>query len=114
MSTVSSSRAASTRSDGTGPGAAPQLAAVRWIALAAVVTWGVCTLLGEVLGPCGGPGSDGRAQQRSALDPDTISHLRQHKDLLPELRDAVAGAAAIEVPKLAGSAGSSWCSASAP
>jgi glycosyltransferase 2 family protein len=46
--------------------------------------------------------------QRSALDPDTISHLRQHKDLLPELRDAVAGAAAIEVPKLAEAKRISW------
>jgi tRNA A-37 threonylcarbamoyl transferase component Bud32 len=46
--------------------------------------------------------------QRSALDPDTIGHLRQHKDLLPELRDAVAGAAAIEVPKLAEAKRISW------
>jgi hypothetical protein len=39
--------------------------------------------------------------QRSALDPGTVSSLRQHKGLLPELRTAVAGATGIEVPKLA-------------
>jgi len=29
----------------------PGLAAIRWTAVAAVVTWGVCLLLGEILGP---------------------------------------------------------------
>ena len=29
----------------------PRLAAVRWTAVAAVVTWAVCLLLGEILGP---------------------------------------------------------------
>ena len=46
--------------------------------------------------------------QRSALDPVTVSHLRQHKDLLPQLRTAVADAAAIEVPKLAEAKRVSW------
>ena len=32
----------------------PRLAAVRRIALAAVVTWGACALLGEILGPGAG------------------------------------------------------------
>jgi hypothetical protein len=32
----------------------PQLAAVRWTAMAAVVTWGVCLLLGQILGPSAG------------------------------------------------------------
>ena len=37
----------------------PRLAAVRWIALAAVATWAVCALLGEVLGPnAGRPATD--------------------------------------------------------
>ena len=46
--------------------------------------------------------------QRSALDPVTVSHLRQHKDLLPQLRTAVADATAIEVPKLAEAKRISW------
>src|SRR5499425_1244507 len=29
----------------------PRLAAIRWTAVAAVVTWGVCLLLGQILGP---------------------------------------------------------------
>jgi hypothetical protein len=29
----------------------PRLAAIRWTAVAAVVTWGVCLLVGQVLGP---------------------------------------------------------------
>ncbi len=29
----------------------PRQAAVRWTAVAAVVTWGICLLLGEILGP---------------------------------------------------------------
>jgi hypothetical protein len=32
----------------------PRLAAVRWIALAGLVTWAACALLGEVLGPVPG------------------------------------------------------------
>jgi glycosyltransferase 2 family protein len=48
--------------------------------------------------------------QRSALDPDAVSYLRQHKNLLPELRAAVAEAAAIEVPRLAEVKRVSWIS----
>src|SRR5439155_15121430 len=32
----------------------PRLTAVRWTAVAAVLTWGVCILLGAVLGPTAG------------------------------------------------------------
>ena len=32
----------------------PRLTAVRWTAVAAVLTWGVCILLGAVLGPAAG------------------------------------------------------------
>jgi uncharacterized protein (TIRG00374 family) len=32
----------------------PRLAAVRWTAVAAVVTWGICLLLGQILGPSAG------------------------------------------------------------
>jgi glycosyltransferase 2 family protein len=39
--------------------------------------------------------------QRSALDPATVAELRRQKELLPQLRTAVAAAAGIEVPKLA-------------
>jgi uncharacterized protein (TIRG00374 family) len=46
--------------------------------------------------------------QRSALDPVTVNYLRQHKDLLPELRAALAGATGIEVPKLAEAKRISW------
>ena len=46
--------------------------------------------------------------QRSALDPVTVSSLRGHKGLLPELRAAVAGATGIEVPKLAEAKRISW------
>ena len=48
--------------------------------------------------------------QRSALDPVTVAALREHKNLLPELRSAVAGAASIEVPKLAEAKRVSWIS----
>jgi len=48
--------------------------------------------------------------QRSALDPVTVGALRQHKDLLPRLRVAVADAAGIEVPKLAEVKRVSWVS----
>ena len=46
--------------------------------------------------------------QRSALDPVTVSSLRRHKGLLPELRKAVASATGIEVPKLAEAKRISW------
>jgi uncharacterized protein (TIRG00374 family) len=46
--------------------------------------------------------------QRAALDPVTVSSLRQHKKLLPELRTAVADATGIEVPKLAEAKRISW------
>ena len=46
--------------------------------------------------------------QRSALDPVTVAALRGHKDLLPGLRAAIAGAAGIEVPKLAEAKRVSW------
>jgi uncharacterized protein (TIRG00374 family) len=46
--------------------------------------------------------------QRAALDPVTVGALRKHKDLLGELRKAVAGAAGIEVPKLAEPKRVSW------
>jgi uncharacterized protein (TIRG00374 family) len=32
----------------------PRLAAIRWMAVAAVITWGVCLLLGAILGPSAG------------------------------------------------------------
>ena len=46
--------------------------------------------------------------QRSALDPLTVNALKQHKDLLPTLRSAVADGAGIEVPKLAEFKRVSW------
>jgi uncharacterized protein (TIRG00374 family) len=46
--------------------------------------------------------------QRSTLDPVTVSALQRHKDLLPRLRAAVAGAADIEAPKLAEPKRVSW------
>jgi len=46
--------------------------------------------------------------QRSALDPVTVSYLRRHKGLLPELRTAVANATGIEVPKLGEAKRISW------
>jgi glycosyltransferase 2 family protein len=46
--------------------------------------------------------------QRSALDPVTVSSLRLHKGLLPELRKAVASRTGIEVPKLAEAKRISW------
>ncbi len=48
--------------------------------------------------------------QRSALDPVTVGALRQHRDLLPRLRAAVADATGIEVPKLAEAKRVSWVS----
>ena len=46
--------------------------------------------------------------QRSALDPVTVGALQRDKELLPRLRAAVAGAAGIEVPKLAKAKRVSW------
>jgi uncharacterized protein (TIRG00374 family) len=46
--------------------------------------------------------------QRSALDPDTVAALKDHRDLLPRLREAVASGAGIEVPKLAEVKRVSW------
>jgi uncharacterized protein (TIRG00374 family) len=46
--------------------------------------------------------------QRSALDPDTVTALKDRKDLLPRLREAVARRAGIDVPKLAEAKRVSW------
>jgi uncharacterized protein (TIRG00374 family) len=46
--------------------------------------------------------------QRPALDPVTVAALKDHKDLLPRLREAVAAGAGIEVPKLAEAKRVSW------
>jgi uncharacterized protein (TIRG00374 family) len=46
--------------------------------------------------------------QRSALDPGTVAALKEDKDLLPRLREAVAGGAGIEVPQLAEVKRVSW------
>ena len=46
--------------------------------------------------------------QRSALDPITVDTLKHRKDLLPQLRSAVAKGAGIEVPKLAELKRVSW------
>jgi uncharacterized protein (TIRG00374 family) len=46
--------------------------------------------------------------QRSALDPGTVAALKEDKDLLPRLRDAVASGAGIEVPQLAEVKRVSW------
>ncbi len=46
--------------------------------------------------------------QRSALDPGTVAALKDHKDLLSRLREAVASGAGIEVPKLAEVKRVSW------
>ena len=48
--------------------------------------------------------------QRSALDPGTVAALKDHKDLLPRLREAVASGAGIEVPRLAEVKRVSWAS----
>ena len=43
----------------------PRLTAVRWMALAGALTWGVCALLGVVLGPAAGrPPGRGRRRAR--------------------------------------------------
>jgi|ERR1700722_20122932 hypothetical protein len=44
----------------------------------------------------------------AALDPGTVAALKDHKDLLPRLREAVASGAGIEVPKLAEVKRVSW------
>jgi len=44
----------------------PRLVAVRWTAVAAVVTWGVCLLLGHILGPSAGRPATGSL---AGLDP---------------------------------------------
>ena len=46
--------------------------------------------------------------QRSALDPGTVAALREHKDLLSRLREAVASGAGIDVPDLAEVKRVSW------
>lgn len=46
--------------------------------------------------------------QRAELDPVTVGALREHKELLTQLRSAVAGAVGIEVPKLAEAKRISW------
>ena len=46
--------------------------------------------------------------QRAELDPVTVGALREHKELLTELRAAVARGAGIEVPKLAEAKRISW------
>src|SRR5690349_5619220 len=46
--------------------------------------------------------------QRSALDPVTVAALKDHKDLLPRLREGIAAGAGIEVPKLAEAKRISW------
>jgi glycosyltransferase 2 family protein len=46
--------------------------------------------------------------QRAALDPATVDMLKGHKDLLPRLREAMAGGAGIDVPKLAEEKRISW------
>ena len=46
--------------------------------------------------------------QRSALDPGTVAGLQHRKDLLPRLREALASASGIEVPKLAEEKRISW------
>jgi uncharacterized protein (TIRG00374 family) len=46
--------------------------------------------------------------QRAALDPDTVATLKEDKDLLPRLREAVAAGAGIKVPELAEAKRVSW------
>ena len=46
--------------------------------------------------------------QRAALDPATVAVLQHQKDLLPQLRTAVAGKTGIEAPKLAEEKRVSW------
>ena len=46
--------------------------------------------------------------QRAALDPGTVQALHQNKQLLPQLRAAIATASGIEVPKLAEAKRISW------
>ena len=46
--------------------------------------------------------------QRSALDPGTVAALKEHKHLLPRLREALASGAGIDVPDLAEVKRVSW------
>jgi uncharacterized protein (TIRG00374 family) len=46
--------------------------------------------------------------QRSALDPGTVAGLKDHKDLLPRLRQAMASGTGIDMPKLAEVKRVSW------
>jgi uncharacterized protein (TIRG00374 family) len=46
--------------------------------------------------------------QRSGLDPGTVAALKEHKDLLPQLQEAVAVGAGIGVPTLAEAKRISW------
>ena len=46
--------------------------------------------------------------QRSAMDPVTVAALQHHKHLLPQLREAVASGAGIDLPKLAEVKRISW------
>ena len=46
--------------------------------------------------------------QRSGLDPGTVAALKDHKDLLPQLREGMASGAGMEVPKLAEAKRVSW------
>jgi glycosyltransferase 2 family protein len=46
--------------------------------------------------------------QRSALDPATVDMLKDQKELLPQLREAVASGAGIDVPELAEEKRISW------
>jgi hypothetical protein len=62
----------------------PRFTAVRWTALAAVLTWGLCVLLGALLGP---------AMERSqiTLDDDAFAARVPDMDLGPGLRGALGG-----------------------
>jgi uncharacterized membrane protein YbhN (UPF0104 family) len=49
----------------------PRLAAVRWTVVAALVTWGICLLLGEILGPSAGRPETGSLAGLDATYPVT-------------------------------------------
>lgn len=80
----------------------PRLAAARWIALAAVVTWALCALLGEILGP-----GAGRPVAGASTGVDTIAigwavaaalHLVAGSPLgLPSAEDVTRGIADLRV-----------------
>jgi len=95
----------------------PRLTAVRWTAVAGLLTWGVCALLGVLLGSAAGrPPTDALAglnagypvTQLAVAVAVAATALQHHKDLLPRLREAVANGAGIEVPKLAEAKRVSW------